>query len=243
MPKKPFTPAEVELQQNRIMDGAANVMADVGFHHLSMRTLASRLGMTASNIYNYFPGKESLLLHIRRRGFELVFRHVATLFKGTSGNGYPLGLFVRQLILFDQRYPGYYGLMFQSPSFDDESDEEALVPLMLKVDRLMMEWQQQVIELIMVVVPDLEGCSAEHRRRTVLFFLASVHGLLVGYQCQAFPEVMKEPLSDDTIDDYVDRLLIGLGVTVARQALPGDAVPNETVSGDVLLDSSRALVP
>ena len=58
MPKKPFTPEEVAAQRQRIMDSASQVMAEVGFHHLSMRKLASQLGMTASNIYNYFPNKE-----------------------------------------------------------------------------------------------------------------------------------------------------------------------------------------
>ena len=71
MPKKPFTPEEIAAQRERIMDSASHVMAEVGFHHLSMRKLASQLGMTASNIYNYFPNKESLFVHTRRRGFDL----------------------------------------------------------------------------------------------------------------------------------------------------------------------------
>lgn len=73
MPKKPFTPEEISAQRERIMDSASQVMADIGFHHLSMRKLASQLNMTASNIYNYFPNKESLFLYTRRRGFELAF--------------------------------------------------------------------------------------------------------------------------------------------------------------------------
>ena len=62
MPKKPFTAEEIAAQRARIMDSASQVMADVGFHHLSMRKLAAQLGMTASNIYNYFPNKEILLI-------------------------------------------------------------------------------------------------------------------------------------------------------------------------------------
>ena len=45
MPKKPFTPEEVAAQRERIMSAASQVMADVGFHHLSMRKLASQLGI------------------------------------------------------------------------------------------------------------------------------------------------------------------------------------------------------
>lgn len=61
MPKKPFTPEEMTAQRERIMNSASQVMAEVGFHHLSMRKLANQLGMTASNIYNYCSEQRSAI--------------------------------------------------------------------------------------------------------------------------------------------------------------------------------------
>ncbi|MAE21073.1 MAG: hypothetical protein CMK92_01440 [Pseudomonas sp.] len=108
MPKKPFTAEEIAAQRERIMDSASHVMAEVGFHHLSMRKLASQLGMTASNIYNYFPNKESLFVHTRRRGFELAFADINEQMSEHLEPRAAPNNFARHLIKFAQKSPGYY---------------------------------------------------------------------------------------------------------------------------------------
>lgn len=210
MPKKPFTPAEIESQQNRIMDGAARVMAETGYHQLSMRTLAARLEMTASNIYNYFPGKESLFLNIRRRGFELAFRQVFTFAVGQADTRV-LVQFVRQLVGFDQAYPGYYLLMFQSPALLPDESAEDLGVLDQQVQRLVTDWQQQVQQMLTLVCPSLNECGVVYQQRVTLYFLASVHGLISSYRYQSFPDVSASELSDDVISDFVSRVISGLG--------------------------------
>lgn len=209
MPKKPFTPAEIESQQNRIMDGAARVMADVGYNQLSMRTLAARLEMTASNIYNYFPGKESLLLHIRRRGFELAFRQVFTFAVGQADTRV-LVQFVRHLVRFDQSYPGYYLLMFQPPGVQAESSPELDV-LNQQLQRQIAEWQQQVQHMLLRVVPALEHESEQEQQQAARYFLASVHGLISSHHYQSFGGVLALELSEEMITDFVNRLSMGLG--------------------------------
>ena len=220
MPKKPFTPAEVELQQNRIMDGAARVMAETGYHQLSMRTLASRLEMTASNIYNYFPGKESLLLNIRRRGFELAFRQIFTFSVGQSGDVRTVLVFLKQLVCFGQAYPGYYALMFQPPQMTlDESPE--LEALNQQLNRLIGDWQQQIQHMLTTVIPTLDDCGSLYRQRVTLFFMASVHGLISGYHHNAFPGVIEDQLSEDFLHDFVGRLVAAIGLqTPDIKALP-----------------------
>ena len=220
MPKKPFTPAEVELQQNRIMDGAARVMAETGYHQLSMRTLAARLEMTASNIYNYFPGKESLLLNIRRRGFELAFRQIFTFPVGQAGDPRALATFMKQLVCFDQAYPGYYALMFQPPKMAvDEAPE--LDALNQQLNRLISDWQQQIQQMLSTVIPSLNDCGSLYRQRVVLFFMAAVHGLISGHHYDSFPDVLESELSDDLISDFVGRLIAAIGMPAAEAiALP-----------------------
>ena len=213
MPKKPFTPAEIESQQNRIMDGAARVMADVGYNQLSMRTLAARLEMTASNIYNYFPGKESLLLHIRRRGFELAFRQVFTFAVGQADTRV-LIQFVRHLVRFDQSYPGYYLLMFQPPGLQSEASSELEI-LNQQLQRQIAEWQQQVQQMLLRVVPALEECGDQDQQQAVWYFLSSVHGLISSHHYQSFGGVLALDLSEDMIAAFVNRLSMGLGQTAA----------------------------
>jgi AcrR family transcriptional regulator len=49
-----------------LFDAAIAAFAEFGFSGASMRTIATRAGMTLSNLYNYAPSKEDLLVQILR---------------------------------------------------------------------------------------------------------------------------------------------------------------------------------
>lgn len=205
MPKKPFTPEEVNAQRERIMDSASTVMADVGFHHLSMRKLAAQLGMTASNIYNYFPDKETLFINSRRRGFELFFAlpdsdaHSAT---------EALHDFAASIVAFAQKFPGYYQLMFQPPllSLDHEKHDQAA---QLQVDRLLEEWQRHAMSLVVDAMPSLAEQPEAVRSQLALFFVASIHGLVDSYHYRSLPLLLDgvDLIAGDVLEDQINWLL------------------------------------
>lgn len=212
MPKKPFSPEEVAWQRERIMDSAANVMADMGFHYLSMRKLAAALAMTASNIYNYFPGKESLLLNIRRRGFELLFREIN---HGLRQGGTPadvIELFAGQLIRFAGQYRGYYQLMFQPPRTGATAVSEEDQAVAMQLERLLEEWQRHVLSLLEDAVPGLTALPDAGRQRMALFFLTSIHGLVDCYHYQALPMLMDgvDLIPDELVMQHIGWLLTAL---------------------------------
>ena len=214
MPKKPFSAEEIAWQRERIMDSAATVMADLGFHALSMRKLAAALSMTASNIYNYFPGKESLLLHIRRRGFELLFQTIRQPVPTRLPAAELLEQFVRELIGFCSDRPGYYQLMFQPPR-----STGALEPLTaedqgvaLQLERLQEEWQRHTLALLADVSPRLAVCAEAEQRRAALFFLTSIHGLVDSCHYRSLPLLMNglDLIPDDVLQPHIHWLLSAL---------------------------------
>lgn len=212
MPKKPFTPEEIVAQRERIMDSASSVMADVGFHHLSMRKLASQLGMTASNIYNYFPNKESLFIHTRRRGFELVFLDINDqINRGVSPDD-NLFAFAGQLISFAQRYPGYYQLMFQPPLLSLEESEISDQDVQHHVERLADEWQQHLLSLLIDAVPAIVDRPEPAQKQMALFFIASIHGLIDSYRYQALQALLAgvELIPHDMVQSHIEWLLSAL---------------------------------
>lgn len=212
MPKKPFTSEEIAAQRERIMDSASSVMADVGFHHLSMRKLASQLGMTASNIYNYFPNKESLFIYTRRRGFELAFIDIATQMAQSSNPRDNLFHFAGQLIDFAQRYPGYYQLMFQPPLLSLEESDAADQDVQHQVERLVEEWQQHLLSLLTDAVPSLVDRPESVQKQMALFFIASIHGLIDSYRYRALPTLLSgvELIPQDMIHSHIEWLLSAL---------------------------------
>ncbi|WP_430461929.1 TetR/AcrR family transcriptional regulator [Thalassolituus sp. LLYu03] len=212
MPKKPFTAEEIAAQRERIMDSASRVMADVGFHHLSMRKLASQLGMTASNIYNYFPDKESLFIHTRRRGFDLAFADINEQMSSATNPTRALHKFARSLIAFAQRYAGYYQLMFQPPLLSLDESEAVDQDVQLQVERLVDEWQQHLLSLLKDAVPVLAERPEAVQKQVALFFVASVHGLIDTYRHRALPLLLAgvDLIPDDVVQEHLSWLLTAL---------------------------------
>ncbi|MDK2777924.1 MAG: TetR/AcrR family transcriptional regulator [Pseudomonadota bacterium] len=209
MPKKPFTAEEIAAQRERIMDSASSVMAEVGFHHLSMRKLASQLGMTASNIYNYFPDKETLFIHTRRRGFDLAFADINEQMVLASNPTQALYTFARQLIAFAQRYPGYYQLMFQPPLLSLDETESVDQEVQLQVERLVEEWQQHLLSLLADAIPLLAERPEAAQKQLALFFVASIHGLIDSYRYRALPLLLAglDLIPDDVVQEHIGWLL------------------------------------
>ena len=50
MPKAPMTKEEIEDTRERILDTALDIIIKDGFNNLSIRKIASRLGVTATTI-------------------------------------------------------------------------------------------------------------------------------------------------------------------------------------------------
>ncbi|AHK17707.1 MAG: TetR/AcrR family transcriptional regulator [Thalassolituus sp.] len=209
MPKKPFTPEEIAAQRERIMDSASSVMAEVGFHHLSMRKLASQLGMTASNIYNYFPNKEALFVHTRRRGFDMAFADLNEQMANSANATAALYAFAGNLIDFAQRYPGYYQLMFQPPLLSLDHTDGVDQEIQLQVSRMVDEWQSHLLSLLADAVPTIGSKGDALKKQLALFFVSSLHGLIDSYRYKALPQLLSgvDLIPDDVVQTHIGWLL------------------------------------
>ena len=66
MSSSPSRPSE---QRQRILQAAARVFAERGYHGTSVRDLAAEVGLSPSSLYNYFPGKEDILHALQTEAF------------------------------------------------------------------------------------------------------------------------------------------------------------------------------
>lgn len=73
MPKLQRTPEEIEEVKTDILEKAAQLIVDTGYHGFTMRKLAAKLNVTATTIYNYYKNKDDLFINLLIMGFtELV---------------------------------------------------------------------------------------------------------------------------------------------------------------------------
>lgn len=69
----PRTKRAVE-KRRKVMQAAAKLIAERGYHETSMRDIAAEMNMSAASLYHYFPGKEDLVVALQTECFEELFQ-------------------------------------------------------------------------------------------------------------------------------------------------------------------------
>jgi AcrR family transcriptional regulator len=118
----PQTQEKVDSFRQEILDSALHIIVEQGFHKLSMRKIASRLGVTATTIYNYYASRDELYFFIRMRGYELLFESLVYTYNGNKDPYEKLSAVAREYVRFGILNPDYYEVMFISrdvPKFFD----------------------------------------------------------------------------------------------------------------------------
>jgi len=112
MPRISRTPQQVDAFRQEILDAALHLIIEHGFSELSMRKIASQLGVTATTIYNYYASRDELYFFIRIRGFELLFESIANVYKTQDDPYEKLRAAVNEYVRFAIHNPDYYEVMF-----------------------------------------------------------------------------------------------------------------------------------
>jgi AcrR family transcriptional regulator len=112
---------EVHAFREKILDAAQDILNKQGFEALSMRRIAGRLQMTATNIYNYFVNKDEIYLALQTRGFIMLakrFEVVDAQYKNPLDR---LKGYMKAYIAFGLEQPDQYAVMFtyNTPKFAD----------------------------------------------------------------------------------------------------------------------------
>lgn len=72
MANKAVVSSEHEEKLERLLTIAADIFAEKGYHHASIRDLSKRAGVSLSGLYYYFGSKEELLFMIQDRSLRKV---------------------------------------------------------------------------------------------------------------------------------------------------------------------------
>jgi len=116
MPRAPRTQEAVDAFRQQILDAALIIIIEHGFEYLSMRKIASRLGVTATTIYNYYASRDELYFYIRIRGFELLYECLDRAYTAHDDPLEKMPAVVTEYLRFGREYPDYYEVMFISRS-------------------------------------------------------------------------------------------------------------------------------
>lgn len=114
--KAPRDPEKIEQVRTKILDRALDIIISGGLDALTMRKLASRTGMTAPNIYNYFSGKDEIYLSIVIRGFEMLHAALRAQYERHDDKTARARKMIDAYMRFGIQHPQYYDIMFTRPT-------------------------------------------------------------------------------------------------------------------------------
>ena len=198
MPKAPMTKEEVENTRGRILDTALSIIIEEGFNNLSVRKIASRLGFTATTIYNYYTNKDEINLMIRIRGFEKLYDLLTNRSASFNDIEKKLKARVRAYIEFGLTNPNYYDIMFNlhTPKYLDYVGTD-IEPLAHTEKQNALKCLSLFTELISAYIP-LNGKKKDHFvLYQVVKYWSDLHGLVTLTNSRLFHEVM------DDVDSFI----------------------------------------
>ncbi len=209
MPRLPRSQQEVASFKQEILDTALEMIIKDGFHNLSMRKLASRLGMTATTIYNYFSNKDEINLMIRMHGFEMMYGQLEKSFSEHADPLLRLQGMIRAYFQFGIHYPNYYDIMFNmhTPKYLDYVGT-ALEPV-ANTEKEASLRNYAITEKAIAAL--FEGHGEVHAERIMLKTIqlwSDAHGVISLYNSQLFREISDHPagLLEHLIDEVVARI-------------------------------------
>ncbi|MBU2511443.1 TetR/AcrR family transcriptional regulator [bacterium] len=121
MPKAQRSPEEIQLVRDDIMSKALELITSDGYDGFSMRKLATRLGIAAKTIYNYFQNQDELYLCLLTKGFEQLYECYEIAVGRHKKPMNQIGAVIAAYIEFGLENPNIYNLMFtwHVPKFND----------------------------------------------------------------------------------------------------------------------------
>jgi AcrR family transcriptional regulator len=198
MPKARMTKEEIENTRIRILDTALDIIIEEGFNNLSVRKIASRLGVTATTIYNYYTNKDEINLMIRIRGFEKLYDLLTKRSAPFNNIDDKLKAMILAYIEFGLTNPSYYDIMFNlhTPKYLDYVGTD-IEPLAHTEKQNALKCLSLFMEPINAYIPS-KGKRKDH---FVLFevvkFWSDLHGLITLCNSRLFHEVL------DDVDTFV----------------------------------------
>ncbi|HNW30474.1 MAG TPA: TetR/AcrR family transcriptional regulator [Spirochaetota bacterium] len=196
----------IEKIKEAIIAKAVDIINAEGFTRMTMRKIASKNSMSATNLYNYFSNKDEIYINILIRGFRSLYEQLKSVY---DENDDPLTRgkkFIMTYLTFGIQNYNYYEIMF-SPALPKYNDYVG-TPLE-DLAGIEMDYSKKIIELSVAAVGDVlkkqKRIDAAETERRMIEIWSMLHGMISLYNSRMIDYVIIKPV--DTYERIVDDLL------------------------------------
>lgn len=196
----------VDRIKDEILSHAVEIINDEGFNRMTMRKIAAKNNMSATNLYNYFSNKDEIYINILIRGFKQLYEQLKTVCD-TSSEPLERGKkYVMAYLMFGIKNYNYYDIMF-SPALPKYNDYvgtplESLATIEMDYSRKIIELS---VETVGAVLKKQKRISPDEAERRMIEIWSMLHGMISLYNSRMIDYVITKPV--DTYESIVDDLL------------------------------------
>ncbi len=216
MPKAKRSDEEFKAVKEEILKQAMYIIVEEGLDQLTMRKLAERMGMTATNLYNYYKNKERICLELDRKGYSKLFDMFSEAAKSQKSKLDKIRALIQAYVKFGFENIYQYDMMFNKfrnpKTIRDEKSarkqtREAKVKGIFSLtgrpqtrDSLVIF--RNAVDDYISSNPNLHGKDAG---LITLYVWAEFHGLISLFNSGILDEYDFDPM--DTINEVLDRII------------------------------------
>lgn len=209
MSRKPKSQQNITEIRKQILDTALDLIIQGGFQEFSMRKLASRIGITATTIYNYYSNKDEINIMIRMHGFELLYHELERSYDSHTDPLARLQAMIRSYFKFGIQYPDYYDIMFnpRTPKYLDYANTD-LEPV-ARTEKEATLRNYAITEKAISALSEKHGIlSSDQIVLKTMHLWCEVHGMISLYNSNLFEEIIADSSSllDRLIDEVITRI-------------------------------------
>lgn len=172
MPRPPRSPEQVAMMRQKILDVAHSLIHEGGPENVTIRRIASTLGVSHMTLYNYFPSRQGILDALREREMaRIVERRQEALERARAGRA--LEVLLENLNCyanFARRQPAFYRLILTPAASDDPRRQE--------VQRRFHEHVAHLTQLIQIGMEQGQFAPGGDPAQAALAVLAMANGPL-----------------------------------------------------------------
>lgn len=181
MARKTRSPEVVERIKDNIINEAMKLILEMGFNNMSLRKLADRVGMSATNLYYYYSNKDEIYLNIQIKGFKLLQKKLEEVSLSESEPLESLRKMIWAYLEFGFKNRDYYQIMLNSetPRYLEYKAANT------KIEPVAYEAKQMAINAIAVPLKSLvqisndnpDFCKSDIYFRAYQFWI-TLHGII-----------------------------------------------------------------
>jgi AcrR family transcriptional regulator len=207
--KKPRELKEIEVIKGKILDVALGIIVGEGYGNLTMRGLASKLNMTAPNIYNYYKSKDEIYIHLVIRGFNMLNNIMQDVIIKYKEPGERAKQLAKAYLSFGFKNSGYYNIMFTYPT---PKYNDFIGTALEKLSEVEYGISMQIVNFVLkeIAVLTVRNETDESVRIDLVGVWSMLHGMVSLYNSKIINYTTVNP--EDIYNTLIDSLLAKLKI-------------------------------